>query len=202
MSLVQIYIKVPKTPVLILCVADKCSILLQNCQQVSCLQMLPQETPECHSTSEKEKNDRPYSAAHPACDPQCQLIQQHKKSQQGSDTEQIIGQVQPQSQILQISSQELKHKMILHIRSSEMRILGREIISQGKGSHHGSMGCIIATYCQPCIHHSVFNIKHIKHHICNKDQQDSEKYQFFPETAPVSDHGFRLHGLCFLFPSV
>ena len=129
MPLIQIYIKIPESPVFIGCISNKYRIFCQRLYKISSSDILPQISPERSSAPKKKEQQRkctcPETEKHPVTD----CIKHHKKSYQRQNTYQIVSQIQPKSQIFQISYQKLKHKMVLHILSSVMRILCRKIIS-------------------------------------------------------------------------
>ena len=92
--------------------------------------MLDHKLKKCQCASEKEKQDRTYGGYQASGNTKCQIVKHDEKCQQCQDADQVIGQIQPQSEEFEISYKELEHKMIFYILPSKMRILGREIISQ------------------------------------------------------------------------
>ena len=129
MSLVQINIEIPESPVFIRSIADKVHVRFESLHKIARHKVLDHKMKERKRTPEEEENDRHHSCAKASGDPKCQIIKHHQKSQQCQNTDDIIGKIQPQSKEFQISYKKLKHKMIFDILSSEMRVLCREVIA-------------------------------------------------------------------------
>ena len=69
-----------------------------------------------------------------------------------------------------------------------MRILSRKIISPGKRSHHRRMRCIIPKYRKTGIQNSIFHMKNIKHHPCNKYSYHCKQNDLFSENPLSGEH--------------
>ena len=132
MSLVQINIEIPESPVFIRSIADKVHVRFESLHKIARHKVLDHKMKERKCTPEEEENDRHHSCAKASGDPKCQIIKHHQKSQQCQNTDDIVGKIQPKSEKFKISYKELEHKVILDILSSKVRILRREVISQRK----------------------------------------------------------------------
>ena len=132
MTLIQIYIKIPESPVFICRVADKA---LYWSLQVS-VQRSPADR--CSMTNRKKLKELLKKKKNTVSTPAAKLpvrrirhmIQKDQKSQKRKNTYHIIRKIQTQSQKFEISHKKLEHKMVLYILPAKMRILCREIVPQ------------------------------------------------------------------------
>ena len=140
--------------------------------------MLPQISEKSKGTAKKEQRHSNHAGSPASGDPPRNAVQHHQKTKQGENTEHIICDIDPYPQIFQIPYQKLKHKMIFYVFTAEMGILGREIIPQGKGTHHRRVGGIVSIYRKTGVQDPVFNIKHIEHDPGEKSQKKKKKHRF------------------------
>ena len=145
-SLVQIYVKIPQSPVLVCCISDKGSVFLQYLNQISCSQMLPQKLKKGQRAAEKEKYNCQCSCFSASCHTPGNTVKHHKKSQKRKNAYRVVGNIKPKPQKLQIAHKKLKHKMVFYILPSKMGILGGKIILKRKRPHHCRMGRVISEH--------------------------------------------------------